>query len=151
MVPARAPSLSVAAISAWRAGSCTAIRDSRGGMAAVSCLDGSASDEISVIQKEKLGIDKGETTTYMEIPAEGGEKVLREFVVSQGSLAAGKKVRELEWPRESLLVAVKRGDNELIPKGSTRLLPGDSLVVMADEYDSPDIMGQMERICGEQI
>ena len=86
-----------------------------------------------------------------EIPAEGGEKVLREFVVSQGSLAAGKKVRELEWPRESLLVAVKRGDNELIPKGSTRLLPGDSLVVMADEYDSPDIMGQMERICGEQI
>ncbi len=86
-----------------------------------------------------------------EIPAEGGEKVLGEFVVSQGSLAAGKKVRELEWPRESLLVAVKRGDNELIPKGSTRLLPGDSLVVMADEYDSPDIMGQMERICGEQI
>ena len=80
---------------------------------------------------------------------ESGEKVLREFVVSQGSDAAGKLVRELEWPRESLLVAVKRGDRELIPRGSTRLYPGDSLVVMADEYDTADVIGQMERLCSE--
>ena len=80
---------------------------------------------------------------------ESGEKVLREFVVSQGSDAAGKLVRELEWPRESLLVAVKRGDRELIPRGSTRLYPGDSLVVMADEYDTAAVIGQMERLCSE--
>ena len=75
--------------------------------------------------------------------------MLREFVVSQGSDAAGKLVRELEWPRESLLVAVKRGDRELIPRGSTRLYPGDSLVVMADEYDTAAVIGQMERLCSE--
>ena len=46
--------------------------DEREAVIQVTSLDGSASDEISVIQKEKLGIDKGETTTYMEIPAEGG-------------------------------------------------------------------------------
>lgn len=78
---------------------------------------------------------------------ESGEKILREFVVSQGSAASGKLVRDLEWPRDSLLVAVKRGDRELIPKGSTRLFPGDSLVVMADEFDSADVIEKMEKIC----
>ena len=78
---------------------------------------------------------------------ESGEKILREFVVGQGSAASGKLVRDLEWPRDSLLVAVKRGDRELIPKGSTRLFPGDSLVVMADEYDSADVIEKMEKIC----
>lgn len=79
--------------------------------------------------------------------AEGGEKVLREFTVAQGSLAQGKLVREIEWPGRSLLVAVKRGDRELIPKGSTKIFPGDSLVVMSDENDSADVIRQMDRIC----
>lgn len=84
-----------------------------------------------------------------DIPGDRGEKILREYAVMQGSQAAGRLVRELEWPERSLLVAVKRGDRELIPKGSTSILPGDSLVILADESDSSYVDRQMQKICGE--
>ena len=40
-----------------------------------------------------------------------------ELTVDTGSTADGRLVREINWPRHSLLVDVKRGDEELIPEG----------------------------------
>ena len=85
------------------------------------------------------------------VPRGAGEKILQEFPVMQGSAAADHLVSEVEWPKNCLLVSVKRGERELLPRGTTRLLPGDSIVVLSGEYEGADVAGQMDRICGEQM
>jgi H+/Cl- antiporter ClcA len=83
----------------------------------------------------------------VKMPKSSGQKVLQEFVVAHGSVADGKLISEVAWPRHCLLVAVKRGDTELIPKGKTRLLASDLLVTMTDERDSASVYEEMEPLC----
>ena len=45
--------------------------------------------------------------------------------------AAGKKLWEIELPKEVIIGCVLRGDQTLIPRGDTRLHGGDTLVVIA--------------------
>lgn len=75
------------------------------------------------------------------------ERVLLEFALHQGSEAAGKRIRDVAWPHESLLVAVQRGKDELIPRGNTRLLPGDMLVIMTAMERENIIYEEMVQIC----
>ena len=50
-----------------------------------------------------------------------------------GSVLDGKQIKEVKWPSHCLLVAVKRGENEIIPKGDTVIFPGDYLIVLTNE------------------
>lgn len=60
-------------------------------------------------------------------------KVIIENVVCLGSRAEGKMIREIDWPEKCLIVGVKRGNTELIPKGETILQIGDYLITLTDE------------------
>ena len=61
---------------------------------------------------------------------------LVKFTLRRGDAAAGKKLAELALPQECLLVSIRRGGQTLVPRGETRLLAGDDLVVMAaPSYD----------------
>lgn len=60
-------------------------------------------------------------------------KALLEFAVCMGSKLDGKQIKEVKWPSRCLLVAVRRGETELIPKGNTMILPGDYLTVLTNE------------------
>lgn len=51
--------------------------------------------------------------------------------------AAGKAVMDLEMPHDCLLVAVVRDEAVLIPRGSTVLLPGDSIFAVTSEGSVP--------------
>lgn len=75
---------------------------------------------------------------------EEGEKLLAQFVVEQGGQMEGKKVAEVSWPDNCLLISIKRGTEEIIPKGKTRLVTGDLIITMCDERDVPWIRAQME-------
>ncbi len=44
----------------------------------------------------------------------------------------GHRVAELEWPPETLLVAILRDGHVLVPRGQTQLEPADELIVMAE-------------------
>ncbi|WP_411679395.1 ClC family H(+)/Cl(-) exchange transporter [Clostridium thailandense] len=59
-------------------------------------------------------------------------KAILEIAVYMGSLLDGKCIKEIEWPNNCLLVAVKRGEKEIIPKGNTLICPGDYLIVLTD-------------------
>lgn len=83
-------------------------------------------------------------------PEGSSERVLLEFTLHQGAEAAGKRIREIPWPQESLLVAIQRGKEELIPRGNTRLLPGDMLVIMTAAEKENSIYEEMVRICWSQ-
>ena len=73
--------------------------------------------------------------------------MLLEFVRRHGSEAAGKKVKDLKLPGNCLLVSIQRGRREMIPRGNTVLLPGDTLAVMTAASDEGGIYDAMRRIC----
>ncbi|WP_160688441.1 H(+)/Cl(-) exchange transporter ClcA [Clostridium sp. C2-6-12] len=60
-------------------------------------------------------------------------KIILEYPVSIGSKLDGKQIKEIKWPSRCLLVAVRRGEDEIIPKGDTLIYPGDYLVVLTNE------------------
>lgn len=60
-------------------------------------------------------------------------KAILEFAVCMGSDLDGRRLKEVKWPSRCLLVAVKRGEHEIIPKGDTIILPGDYLIVLTNE------------------
>ncbi|MBU3181205.1 H(+)/Cl(-) exchange transporter ClcA [Clostridium psychrophilum] len=61
------------------------------------------------------------------------DKAILEFAVCMGSNLDGKQIREIKWPSHCLLVAVKRGEHEIIPKGDTVIFAGDYLIVLTNE------------------
>ncbi|HEY8803864.1 MAG TPA: chloride channel protein [Clostridium sp.] len=60
-------------------------------------------------------------------------KSILEFAVCMGSQLDGKQIKEVKWPPHCLLVSVKRGEDEIIPKGGTIIYPGDYLIVLTNE------------------
>jgi len=69
-----------------------------------------------------------------ELSVERNErKSILEFAICLGSVLDGKEIKDVRWPSNSLLVAVKRSGHEIIPKGNTKIQSGDYLVVLTDE------------------
>ena len=53
-----------------------------------------------------------------------------EYVVGEGDAIAGLRVREFGLPREALVSVIVRGDEAILPRGSTRVEAGDRLHVV---------------------
>lgn len=60
-------------------------------------------------------------------------KSILEFAICMGSMLDGKLIKDIKWPSHCLLVAVKRGEQEIIPRGDTGLLAGDYLIVLTND------------------
>ncbi len=74
---------------------------------------------------------------------------LMECPVEPGSEAAGNRVSEIQWPEGSLVVGLRRGAKELVPRGSTQVMPGDYLVILSSsgEEAEEDIREQIVSLC----
>lgn len=66
-----------------------------------------------------------------------GDTSLVEDVVSPGSRAAGRTVAELALPEQTVLVAIMRGEEIIIPRGGVALQAGDQVLALAKADDSP--------------
>ncbi|MGP1471805.1 MAG: ClC family H(+)/Cl(-) exchange transporter [Schwartzia sp. (in: firmicutes)] len=62
-------------------------------------------------------------------------RAVAEFVVGPGSALDGALVRDIVWPKDSLLVNVCRGEMERIPHGDLRLLAGDFIYVFVEDRE----------------
>lgn len=78
---------------------------------------------------------------------ETGEKLLLETPIHLGSPICGKRIREVSIPDRCLIIAVKRGEIEIVPRGETKLEAGDGLIVLCDEAYSPEVTQMMEEQC----
>lgn len=65
-------------------------------------------------------------------PEEHNKKIMMDAIVQHGASIAGHCVKDIQWPERCLLLAIKRGEREMIPKGHTEILEGDYLVAMTD-------------------
>ncbi len=68
---------------------------------------------------------------------------VEELVVDEDASIAGKRMREIEWPRDCIIASVQRGGRVIVPRGNTMLQPGDVLIVVAE----PDVMGEVRQFC----
>ena len=59
------------------------------------------------------------------------QRDLREFILYNSSLN-GKRLMDLEIPTNMLVLAVRRGDELIVPHGTTKLATGDHLTVLGD-------------------
>ena len=72
-----------------------------------------------------------------------GKEIL-ELSIEPGSYMEHMKIKDLVWPRESLLVAIHRGCMEIIPKGDTILQAQDNLVVLTDGIYLNEVRSKLE-------
>lgn len=60
------------------------------------------------------------------------DKVLLTFFVHQNSPVVAKRLKELQWPDNVLLVSIKRGHQEIIPNGKTVIEAHDRLLIICN-------------------
>ena len=77
---------------------------------------------------ERILNKQGETVTGNK-----KHKSILEFAICMGSELDGKEIKDIKWPSQCLLVAVRRGEQEIIPGGNTVLLAGDYLIVLTND------------------
>ncbi|NLT95208.1 MAG: ClC family H(+)/Cl(-) exchange transporter [Clostridia bacterium] len=82
---------------------------------------------------------------------EGVDKSIIEIPVSLGSALDGKSIKEIKWMPGCLLVAIKRGEKEIIPNGSTKIYSGDYLVILTDEDKEVLARSKLQQLASEKI
>ena len=68
---------------------------------------------------------------------------LREFILYNSSLD-GKRLMELKFPPNTLILAIRRNDEMIVPHGTTKLITGDHLTVLGDINTLPEIEDWLE-------
>jgi cell volume regulation protein A len=81
-----------------------------------------------------------ETGTVRRLGAE-----IVEFPVGPDDAIVGQLVRELGLPRDALLSVIVRGEEALLPRGSTRIEAADRLHVLVREEVAEDVADLVER------
>ena len=81
-----------------------------------------------VLRNEKLG-------AILEMPVEIGSSV------------AGKRISQVNWPKGTLIVAIRRGVEEIVPSGKTRLSPGDYLLILSSDNTFQDMNYCIKELC----
>ena len=78
---------------------------------------------------------------------EGGRASLIEVTLATDAPAADHEIVELDFPRDSTVVAVLRNDRVVVPRGDTRLLPGDEVLVLV----TSDSIDEVRRVLTAEV
>ncbi|HEX2944932.1 MAG TPA: ClC family H(+)/Cl(-) exchange transporter [Clostridia bacterium] len=100
--------------------------------------------KVSPLYDELLERFAGRNGHDLTVRQKGG---LLEIPVEYGSKAANCMIRDVEWPQGALIVAVKRGDNEIIPNGGFKILPGDYLVILSEVDKENQLHENFKQLC----
>ena len=69
-----------------------------------------------------------------------------EFPVLAGSKLQDRQVRDIKWPKDCLLISIRRGENEQIPHGDTVIRSGDTLIILTNYEQRAKIRKQINFI-----
>jgi len=86
----------------------------------------------------------GKQNTYIE------DKILIDITVETGSLMELKQVKSIKLPQSILLVTIRRGNDEILPKGNTILYAGDIITVLVPEEDKVTIVSELDKVFKSQ-
>lgn len=77
------------------------------------------------------------------LPSITGNKTIIEFPVTAESTLDGTMVRDFNWPKEMLLISIRRGSSEILTHGDTVMKVGDLLMILTDEGYTKKIKTQI--------
>jgi CPA1 family monovalent cation:H+ antiporter len=93
--------------------------------------DGVISEDVFDTLTTEIDAQLTEGTAPLLGSSQNGTEFL-EVAVPIGARAAGKSIAELRLPRSAVLVSIVRGDEVIIPRGDTRLRPGDVVTTLCE-------------------
>lgn len=104
---------------------------------------------------EKLGVDIAVSSTSIiadlieqEVDFSGmktlmklkdGKVALSEVIITTTSPVCNKSLKQINLPKDCVLISVIRGDSVIIPKGETFLLDGDYIIAASSIKDQQDL------------
>ncbi|WP_372996638.1 TrkA C-terminal domain-containing protein [Lutispora sp.] len=62
-----------------------------------------------------------------------------------------KMLKDVKLPENCLIVSIKRGNKEVIPRGNTTLLSGDILILLVNENQEASIKDSLMEMCGKPM
>ncbi len=65
--------------------------------------------------------------------------LIMETEIGKSSALAGRRVSQIPWPHDVVLIAVERGESVLVPRGDLEIHRGDRLSIFADPAARPAI------------
>ncbi|QTL99860.1 TrkA family potassium uptake protein [Iocasia frigidifontis] len=65
---------------------------------------------------------------------------LTRVLVRENSSIVGQKVKDIELPLESVLVTILRGDNTIVPRGNTKIMGNDLILVLTKKELSGELV-----------
>ena len=98
----------------------------------------SATQIIARILEERAGFEEIASL----IPVAEGKVTVSEVALRPGSPVADRELQRIEFPEGSLVGGIIREGEVIVPRGSTRLLGGDRLIVISQ----PDCYDQVLRL-----
>ena len=57
----------------------------------------------------------------------------------------------VRWPSGCLIIGLRRGESEIVPRGDTRLRAGDYLVVLFSGEEEREVRPAMRRLCDARL
>jgi len=104
----------------------------RMGIDAVVC----AITAIAGIIEQQALIEEMENFSQLE----QGNIKLTHLAISGTATAADKKLREINVPKNAVVGCILRGEKSIIPSGNTKILAGDTLIIITtEEYESQTV------------
>lgn len=77
---------------------------------------------------------------------QAGSQEQLEFPVFAGSKLQERRVKEISWPDDCLIFAIRRGEKELLPHGDTLIQAGDTLIVITVKGKRAQIRAQLKSL-----
>lgn len=77
------------------------------------------------------------------MPLAQGRVNVTEITLSSGSPALGKSLQELALPENSLVASIIRGEAVIIPRGSSRLMQYDHLLLITEPDNHGEVIRQL--------
>lgn len=105
------------------------------------------SDLLDVTPIYEVLLDRIASQTKAETGKQNKDRALMEVPVELGSFAAGKKIKEINWPAGLLIVSLRRGNEEIVPNGSTKIYQGDYLVVLSSIRNYDEMSHLLKGLC----
>ena len=103
-------------------------------------IDAAVSPRMATVNAILRYVRRGRVMTVAALKGIDAEAI--EFNVGPTARVAGKALKDLNFPKGSLIGTILRGDEIIIPRGNDEILPGDEVIVFA----LPDAISEIERL-----
>ncbi len=103
-------------------------------------IDAAVSPRMATVNAILRYVRRGRVMTVAALKGIDAEAI--EFNVGPGTRVAGKALKDLHFPKGSLIGTILRGDEIIIPRGDDQILEGDEVIVFA----LPEAISEIERL-----